>query len=354
MLIFDNDDVKNALTMDACLAAIEEAYRDYGNGHAVNIPRADMLTPHPQPEFFYEFKTMSGAVPRYDICALRLSSSVIAFPTVLGTYRKEKVPAAPGNRWLGLIMLYRITNGELLCVFPDGYLQRMRVGATSGIAAKYMASEDAARVGILGSGFQAGAQILAMCGVRKITEVKVFSPNRDHRYAFAVEMERETGVAVKAVATAEEAARDVDILITASNAMVPLTRPEWLRPGMHVTSVRPIEVDDQSFDRFDRIIKNSLEVEPMYYPMAGFKTPDTDIGWSVYQRERFPGLPLLAEVVAGKTPGREGADEITYFLNSVGLGIQFAAVGAKFYEIAKSRGLGKEIPTEWFLQTLHT
>ncbi|OGQ78243.1 MAG: hypothetical protein A3F90_00430 [Deltaproteobacteria bacterium RIFCSPLOWO2_12_FULL_60_19] len=354
MLVFDNDDVKNALSMDVCLDAIEETYRDYGQGQAVNIPRADMLTPHPQEGYFYEFKTMSGAVPRYDICALRLSSSVIGFPTVLGTFRKEKVPAAPGNRWLGLIMLYRISNGELLCVFPDGYLQRMRVGATSGIGAKYMAVERAARVGILGSGFQAGSQLMAMCGVRKITEIKVYSPNRDHRYAFSVEMERELGVAVKPVGSAEEAVRDVDILVTASNAMVPLTKPEWLRPGMHVTSIRPIEIDDETFDRFDRIVKNSVEAEPLYYPMEGFKTPDTDVGWSTYQRERFPQLRILAEVVAGKIPGRQKPEEITYFLNSVGLGIQFAAVGAKFYDLARSRGLGKEIPTDWFLQTLHT
>lgn len=354
MFVFDNDDVKNVLSMDVCLDAIEETYRDYGCGNAVNIPRADMLAPHPQEEFFYEFKTMSGAVPRYDICALRLSSSVIAWPTVLGTFRKEKMPAAPGNRWLGLIMLYRISNGELLCVFPDGYLQRMRVGATSGIGAKYMARKDAARVGILGSGFQAGSQLMAMCGVRKIAEIKVYSPNRDHRYAFSVEMEKELKVQVKAVGSAEEAVRDVDILITASNAMVPLTRPEWLRPGMHVTSVRPIEIDDESFDRFDRVIKNSFEAEPLYYPMEGCKTPDTDVGWSTHQRQCLSKLRILAEVVAGKMPGRQTDEEITYFMNSVGLGIQFAAAGAKFYELACQRGLGKEIPTEWFLQTLHT
>ena len=354
MRIFDNDDVQRVLSMGACLQAIEEAYRDFGQGAAVNIPRADMLTPHPQPEYFYEFKTMSGAVPRFDICALRLSSSVIAWPTILGTYRKEKVPAAPGARWLGLIMLFRITNGELLCVFPDGYLQRMRVGATSGIGAKYMARQDATRVGILGSGFQAGAQLMAMCGVRKITEIKVYSPNRDHRYAFAVEMERELQVPVKSVDTPEAAVKDVDILITASNAIVPLTRPEWLCPGLHVTSVRPAEVDDETFKRFDRIVKNSVEVEPLYYPMAGCQTPDTEVSWSEYQRKFFPQLHILAEVVAGKYRGRESPEEITYFMNSVGLGIQFAAVGAKFYELACQQGLGREIPTEWFLQTLHT
>jgi len=354
MLVFHNDEVKRVLTMDVCLEAIEEAYRDYGQGGAVNIPRADMLTSHPQEGFFYEFKTMSGAVPRYDICALRLSSSVIAWPTILGTYRKEKVPAAPGNRWLGLVMLFRISNGELLCVFPDGYLQRMRVGATSGIGAKYMARKDAGRVGMLGSGFQAGAQLMAICEVRKIGEIKVYSPNRDHRVAFCVEMEKQLGVMAKPVDDPQEAARNTDILITATNSMMPLTRPEWFRPGMHVTSVRPIEIDDESFKRFDRIIKNSFEAEPLYYPMERCKTPDTEVGWSSYQREFFPKLRILAEVVAGKAPGRERDEEVTYFMNSVGLGIQFAAVGAKFYELACRHGLGKEIPTEWFLQTLHT
>lgn len=354
MKIFTNEEVQKILSMDVCLEAIEEAYRDYGQGEAINIPRADMLTSHPQEGFFYEFKTMSGAVPRYDICALRLSSSVIAWPTILGTYRKEKVPAAPGNRWLGLIMLFRITNGELLCVLPDGYLQRMRVGATSGIGAKYMARKEATRVGILGSGFQAGAQLMAMCGVRKITEIKVYSPNRDHRVAFSVEMEKELGVAVKPVDDPEDAAKEVDILITATNSMTPLTRLEWLRPGMHVTSVRPIEIDDESFKRFDRIIKNSVEAEPLYYPMEGCKTPDTEVGWSEYQSKFFLQLRILADVVAGKIAGRERPDEITYFLNSVGLGIQFAAVGAKFYELARKKGVGREIPTDWFLQTLHT
>jgi ornithine cyclodeaminase/alanine dehydrogenase-like protein (mu-crystallin family) len=354
MLICTNEEVQKILSMEVCLEAIEEAYRDYGLGGAVNIPRADMLTPHPLRDYSYEFKTMSGAVPRYDICALRLSSSVIAWPTVLGTYRKEKIPAAPGSKWLGLIMLFRISNGELLCTLPDGYLQRMRVGATSGIGVKYMARNDAARVGLLGSGFQAGAQLMAVCGVRKIAEIKVFSPNRDHRVAFCVEMERDLAVPVKPVDQPDEVARDVDILITATNSMVSLTRPGWLRPGMHYTSVRPIEVDDGSFKRFDRVIKNSFEAEPLYYPMEGCKTPDVEVGWSVYQRQQFPKLRILAEVVAGRIPGRERAEEITYFMNSVGLGIQFAAVGAKFYELARREGLGREIPTDWFLQTMHT
>lgn len=354
MLICTNEEVKEILSMEVCLEAIEEVYRDYGEGKAVNIPRADMLTSHPQEGFFYEFKTMSGAVPRFDICALRLSSSVISWPTVLGTYRKEKVPAAPGNRWLGLIMLFRISNGELLCVFPDGYLQRMRVGATSGIGAKYMARKEATRIGILGSGFQAGAQLMAMCGVRKITEIKVYSLNRVHRVAFSAEMEKELGVNVIPADGPEEAVKEVDILITATNSMTPLTRPEWLCPGMHVTSVRPIEIDDESFKRFDRIIKNSFEAEPLYYPMERCKTPDTEVGWSFYQREFFPKLRILAEVVAGKAPGRERDEEVTYFMNSVGLGIQFAAVGAKLYDLAYKNGLGKEVPTDWFLQTLHT
>ena len=354
MFIFTNEEVQQVLSMDVCLEAIEEAYRDYGRGQAVNTPRADMLAPHPQKEYFYEFKTMSGAVPRYDICALRLSSSVIAWPTILGTYRKDKIPAAPGNKWLGLILLFRISNGELLCIFPDGYLQRMRVGATSGIGAKYLSREDSTRVGILGSGFQAGAQLMAMCGVRKIRSIKVFSPNPDHRKSFASEMERELEVEARAVDSDKEAACDVDILIAASNAMVPLTRPEWLGPGLHVTSVRPIEVDDESFKRFDRVIKNSIEAEPLYYPMEGCNTPDIEVGWSQFQRREFPKLRLLAEVVAGKEAGRRRPEEITYFLNSVGLGIQFAAVGAKFFELALKHGLGKEIPTDWFLQTMHT
>jgi alanine dehydrogenase len=68
----------------------------------------------------------------------------------------------------------------------------------------------------------------------------------------------------------------------------------------------------------------------------------------------FHRYPLLEEVVAGKALGRQTPEEITYFWNNAGLGLQFAAVGYVIFKGAKERGLGREIPTDWLTQEFHT
>ena len=91
---------------------------------------------------------------------------------------REKVPAAPqAAAYVGLVLLFSVENGEPLAILPDGVMQRMRVGAANGLGIKYLARDDAATVGILGSGWQAGAQLMAACAVRDIASIRCFSPN---------------------------------------------------------------------------------------------------------------------------------------------------------------------------------
>ena len=89
---------------------------------------------------------------------------------------REKVPAAPGNRYAGLVLLFSAENGEPLAILPDGVMQRMRVGAANGLGIKYLARKNASTVGILGSGWQAGTQLMAACAVRDIKPIRCFSP----------------------------------------------------------------------------------------------------------------------------------------------------------------------------------
>jgi alanine dehydrogenase len=96
-----------------------------------------------------------------------------------------KVPAAPGNRHVGLIYLYSSETLELLAIMADGYLQKMRVAGTTGVGAKYLAREDSRVVGLLGSGGQAETSAWALAAVRPIERIQVFSPSREHRKTFA-------------------------------------------------------------------------------------------------------------------------------------------------------------------------
>ena len=138
VLLINNAEVERVLTMPDTLAVLEELYRELGRGSAVYRPRTDLHTPTatrlgPDVPSAHYLKSMDGAVPRWQVAAIRLSSDVVAFPLVDGLRRRVKIPAAPGHRWLGLVLLFSTANGELLAIIHDGVLQRFRVGATNAI-----------------------------------------------------------------------------------------------------------------------------------------------------------------------------------------------------------------------------
>ncbi len=127
--------------------------------------RTDSLAPTKTPGAIYGLKSADGVAPKFGTAAVRINSDIITYPEVGGVKRRVKVPAAPNKRWVGLVLLFSTETGEPLAIFPDGNMQRMRVGATNGLGAKYLAREDARTAAVIGSGFQAGAQLMAMTAV---------------------------------------------------------------------------------------------------------------------------------------------------------------------------------------------
>src|SRR5215217_2353297 len=125
-LLLDNDDVRAVLRMDDCIEALEVAFADYARGDAVNRPRSHTYSDRGEGRH-YLLKTMDGALPRRNVHALRLSSDL----THEHGGRREKIPAAPGRRYVGLVLLFDLDELAPLALLHDGYLQRMRVGATS-------------------------------------------------------------------------------------------------------------------------------------------------------------------------------------------------------------------------------
>src|SRR4030095_7268024 len=141
---------------------------------------------------------------------------------------------------------------------------------------------------------------------------------------------------------------------------------EWVRPGMHLTCVRVPELGDETIRKEDRLGIPSHNPPPQTY-VAGFgadgiaahdpidiikKGPGQASG-SFVEHPFWLAAPELRELVSGKVPGRATAEETPCFLNNLGIGLQFAAVGAAVYSEAKRRGAGHEIPTDWFLETVH-
>src|SRR5262245_4741903 len=210
-LILSNDDVEKLLTMRECIEVMEEAYVELADGRGVSRTRSDCFTPTARADALYSLKSMDGVAPKLGVGAVRINSDIITWPKRGNNMRREKVPAAPNNRYVGLVLLFSVENGEPLAILPDGVMQRMRVGAANGLGIKHLARADAKTVGLLGSGWQAGAQLMAACAVRDIETIRCFSPNAQNRETFAAAMRDLLGVDVQAVGQPEDAIKGADI-----------------------------------------------------------------------------------------------------------------------------------------------
>ena len=349
MLVLSNDEIARLLTMQDCMAALEPMYRDYVNSRTLLSPRFDNIMPTSHEGGYYAFKHMGGGWPAQGVQALRINSDIITHPTVGGLPRRVKQPLANG-RWVGLVLLFSTETGALLAMFPDGVMQRMRVGAASGLALKHLAREGVSTLALIGTGWQAGAQLMAARAVRNFREVRVYSPRRESREAFAAENEN-----VRAVASVEACVEGADVILAATSSMVRVIEPKWLKPGVHIGCIKSQEIDGEVLDRCDRVfVHNRQQAKQYNNVMPG--TPNVDEGreqgwWK--DPARSGRYPDLGELLSERAPGRERPDEITCFANNVGTGLQFAAVGALALRRARERGVGKELPDDWFTEDVH-
>jgi alanine dehydrogenase len=352
-LILSNADVEKLLTMPECIDALEESYVELIEGRGVNRTRSDCITPTSNPNAIYGLKSMDGVIPKFGIGAIRINSDIVTFPKKGNNVVREKVPAANG-RYVGLVLLFSSENGEPLAIQPDCVMQRMRVGAANGLGIKYLARSNATTVGILGCGWQAGAQLMAACAVRKIASVRCFSPTKDRREAFATEMSTLLGIEVTAVDQPEAAIAGSDIAMCASNSLDPIFFERWIEPGMHLSSIKLPEIEVSAVKRADRLALHVHEQKPIHVSARDLPLAKeaNEHGWSDRGID-FDKLPTIPELITGRAQGRQSDREVTCFLNNIGLGYQFAAAGAVVYRKAKGSGLGHELPTEWFTEDVH-
>lgn len=357
MLILSNEDIEKILPVGACLDVLEEAYRDLGNGMAATVPRYDVFSPT-KPNEFYEYKTMSGVLPGRKVAALRLNSSIVKWYEKAGGLRKDKLPVAGGDKYVGLVMLFSTETGEPLAIFPDGYVQKLRVAGASAIAARYLARPDAKVMALLGAGWQASAHLVTLSMIRDLKQIKIFSPTPDSRRRFIAEWSGKVAAQLIEAESAAQAIDGVDMVIATTNSISPLFSGDILRPGMHVSCVKPCELDAATYKRADPLIIHWREAKPFQIAIGIDRQsiPDVAEGWQhpiTRKEEAVWDFPTLSELVNGQHPGRTKKDSISCFCNNVGLGLQFAAVGSEVLARAREARVGREIPTDWFLEDVH-
>ncbi len=357
MLLINNHEQEQLLSMAECIDALESGYRQLASGEAVYRPRIDLYanTSHPQGRF-YRWGSMEGALSNPPVFAIRTKSDLLYWVDRGDVHTEEKFCVKPGL-FCGLIHLFSTANGEPLAILNDGFVQHARVAGTACLAAKYLARTEVSTLGILGSGGMARSHALGFCAIRSIQKIRVYSPTKENRENFAREIAQKAKIEVEPCENPERVIETADILAACTDSVLPVIKKQHLRPGLHVSTVLPSELEHgirENFDVFIHHLDHRAEkymmpkIEEEYRRLSKAKLADFQYLYSNKPEKDS----TLADLVAGKSPKRTNDSQITFFDNVPGSGIQFAAVANLIYEKAKEQGVGREIPTEWFLQDI--
>ncbi len=313
-LVLREEDVRQLLTMPDTVEVMEQAFSAMADGSVENYPRSRIML-------------ASGV----------LNMLAAAAPTLGVLGYKTYTAFRGGVRFV--VWLFSAYDGQLLAIIEADWLGRMRTGATSALATRYLASPNATTVGLIGAGNQAQTQLLGVCAVRQVTDVYVYSRTPQACKIFCDEMTRLLGIAVRPVASARQAVELADILITATSSADPVICGEWLKPGCHINAIgsnwaQRRELDLSTLQRSYLIVSDScaqarLEAGDFIIPAA-----EGLFDWDrVYE---------LFEVVDRQGPQREAPENITLY-KGLGIALEDIATAAHVYKLAKERRLGEEL-----------
>jgi alanine dehydrogenase len=232
--------------------------------------------------------------------------------------------------------------------------------------ARYLAPRDAGVYALLGAGWQAGAQARALARVRPLHEIRIYAPTRANRERLAAELTDELKIEVRPMDDPHVAVRGADVVGMATNSVTPVVETDWLEPHAHVTCVKELELGPGLLERSDLVVVHTRQGQPANLliehgdePILAHDPQELLAGELAETRAArhqnqvdLSRQPDLGELVTGQVtlPPPGG---MTCFVNTIGLGVQFAAIGALALDRARERGLGREIPTDWLLETVH-
>lgn len=313
-LLLTERDVIELFPMERALERVEASFRAQHGDQATNRSRERIFLPH------LSLHYMAAAIPEENVLGMKV------YTVARGSFRF-------------VVLLFNSESGDLLALIEADHLGRIRTGAASGVATKFMARQDASQVGLIGTGRQAHTQLEAVSKVRDLTRVKVFSRDENHRRGFCREMSEKIQIEVEPAVSAQAAVQFADIVITATSASQAVVEGDWLRAGTHVNSiganmVNRREVDDRTLARAGTLAVDSLE-------QAKKEAGDLIQGLSGVTRS-WDSVVELHEIVCGERAGRSSADEITLF-KSCGIALWDVAAAGYIYRQALEKQKGKEI-----------
>jgi alanine dehydrogenase len=315
VLYLSEADVHGLLDIRMAIDAVEEAFRHLADGTATNVPRTRART--------------RGIV-------LHTMSAAAAYLGLVG-WKSYTTTRQGANFMVGL---YDAESGQMTALIEANRLGQLRTAAATGVAAQWLAALEAGELGLFGTGFQAETQLAALASVRPLKRAFVYSRSEERREDFAERMSAQLKIEVMPVDRPQEAVEDLPIIITATNSAEPVFDGNWLAEGALVCAVgsnwsNRAEIDATVIRQADNIICDSIAA---CRGEAGDFTDAIEKGIFDWRR-----AVELADVVAGRAVGRSRAESVVLF-KSVGLAIEDVALGGKLLELARAKGIGREVP----------
>jgi len=314
-LLLTETDVKSILTMPLAMEAVEDSFRRLADGRALLHSRQRLHVPG---KSYLHYMAAADSTTGY--MGLKIYTS-----------------SREGLRFL--VPLFQAESGDMVALIEANYLGQMRTGAASGVATRVLARTEARTIGIIGTGLQARTQLEAIAQVRKIESIRAFGRDSSRREQFARDMSERLKIPVAAAGSAEEAVRNADVVVTSTTSTNPVLEGRWLTPGMHMNAIganfpNRRELDDEAVRRSHVIAADSREQSKLEAGDLIRFFGDDDLRWST--------VGELAGIVAGQVPGRTSPDQITLF-RSNGIATEDIVVAGRIYELARERGLGKQV-----------
>lgn len=323
--ILSAKDVRQALPMQDAIEGMKKAYQLHTTG-GVQSPLRGRLTVD-------KLDAVSLSMPAYAAADDALSIKLVnVFPRNAG-FGIPVVNAA--------VLVLNGRTGQTMALLEGNTLTAIRTGAGAGAATDILARPDAKIVAMLGSGVQARAGLEAVCTIRQIKEVRVFSPNPQNANKFAKEMAGHGPIPdhISVVSSPGEAVREADIVYAATTSKTPVFDGRDLKRGAHVNGVGSFtpemqEVDEETIIRslivVDAVDSALEEAGDLIIPMQREWMTEDDI------------YAELGEIIDGQLEGRIHDDQITYF-KSVGIAVQDLVAAQIALKNAAAHNLGQVV-----------
>jgi alanine dehydrogenase len=314
ILYLTEADVVRLFSMHDAIRLVEDAAKALGEGRAMNCPRQR---------------------PRTATTVLHVLPAAYGEANVMGL----KAYTA-GKRGTAFYYLLFDADGMLLAFIEANALGAIRTGAASAVATRYMSREESSTVAIIGAGRQARTQLEAIVHVRNVTRIRAWNRSRERLDTFVSEMGEKIGKKIEVAAGVREAVEGADIVVTMTSAAQPVVEGAWLAPGTHVNAAGSNNVARREIDA--QVVARSAIVA--VEDLAQAKVESGDLKLAIDEGQfSWERAVLLGDIVAGKTPGRHDAREITLF-ESLGIGLWDAVSARHIYDRAVAEHAGVELP----------